>query len=165
MKTTHTSLLVVSAIALALVGCGKKDDPRPFTEKTKDAANTAVEKTKDMASDVKNAVSDKLVEWKLTPSDIKADLEKGGRVVRSKASAAGEKIGEVTDNARIVTVINAKFVGDPDLSALKINVDADRGTVTLKGTVATPELIGKAIYLALDTDGVHEVVSLLTIAP
>jgi hypothetical protein len=131
--------------------------------KTENAVSTAAEKTKDAAVDVKNAVSDKLTEWKLTPSDIKADLEKTGRVVRDKTVAAGEKVGGVVDNARIVTVINAKYVADSDLSALKINVDADNGMVTLNGTVKSAALIGRAIELALDTDGVHQVVSLLKV--
>jgi hyperosmotically inducible protein len=104
-----------------------------------------------------------MTEWKLTPSDVKADLDKGGRVVRTRTAAAGAKVGEVVDNARIVTVINGKLVADPDLSALKIDVDADKGTVTLKGTVSSPELVGKAMLLALDTDGVNEVISVLTV--
>ena len=157
------SLLALSLLGLVLAGCGQKDDSQSLADKTKDDAQTAVDKTKAAALDVKNAVSAKLTEWKLTPSDIKADLEKGGRIVRTKTAAAGEKIGTVADNARIVTVINAKLVGDSDLSALKINVDADQGTVTLKGSVSSPDLIGKAIALALDTDGVHEVDSLLTV--
>lgn len=158
----NKSIIVFSLLGLALVGCSQKDDSRTLSEKSKDAATAAVDKTKEVATDVKNAVSDKLTEWKLTPDDIKADLAKGGRIVRTKAVAAGEKIGDVADNARIVTVINAKFVADSQLSALKINVDADQGTVTLKGAVASPDLISKAMLLALDTDGVHEVVSLLT---
>ncbi|MDB6126720.1 MAG: hypothetical protein JWM35_616 [Verrucomicrobia bacterium] len=157
------SLYALSILTLALVGCGRKDDTRSLADKTKDATNTAVDRTKEAATDVKNAVSNKLVEWKLTPSDIKADLEKGGRVVRSRSAVAGEKIGDAMDNARIVTVINAKLVGDSELSALKIDVDANSGVVTLKGSVASPELIGKAMVLALDTDGVREVVSLLTV--
>lgn len=166
-------LFTISLLSLALVGCSKKDADTAV-DKTKDAANTAVEKTKEVASDVadktkemakdvKNAVSDKFVEWKLTPSDIGTDLEKGARVVRTKTVAAGEKIATVADNARIVTVINAKLVADSDLSAFKIDVDADAGTVTLKGTAHSPGSIGKAIYLALDTDGVTQVISMLTV--
>ena len=158
-----TFLLALSVLSLALVGCSKKDDSATLADKTKAAAETAADKTKEVAVDVKNAISDKIVEWKLTPSDIKADLEKGGRVVRTKTVAAGEKVGAVVDNARIVTVINAKYVADSDLSALKIDVDADQGTVTLKGTAKSPEFIGKAVALALDTDGVTQVISLLTV--
>ncbi|OYV02081.1 MAG: hydrogenase, partial [Verrucomicrobiales bacterium VVV1] len=81
-----------------------------------------------------------------------------------KAATAATKTGEVFDNARVVTVINAKLVADGQLSALKINVDATDGIVTLKGTVGSVDLIGRAITLALDTAGVTQVVSLLTVA-
>ena len=159
----NKSILAFSLLSLAVVGCSKRDDSATYVDKTKDAAHNVADKTKEVAIDAKNAVSDKIVEWKLTPSDIRADLDKGGRVVRSKTRAAGERVGEVMDNARIVTVVNSKLVGDSDLSALKINVDADNGTVTLKGTVNSVDLIGRAIALALDTDGVYEVISLLTV--
>jgi len=157
--------ITILAVLLVLVGagCTKQDDSTTMAQKTENAVSTAAEKTKDAAVDVKNAVSDKLTEWKLTPSDIKADLEKTGRVVRDKTVAAGEKVGGVVDNARIVTVINAKYVANSDLSALKINVDADNGVVTLNGTVKSAAFIGTAIELALDTDGVHQVVSLLKV--
>ena len=93
-------LLALSVLSLAFVGCSKKDDSATLADKTKAAADTAVDKTKETATDVKNAISDKLTEWKLTPSDIKADLEKGGRIVRKKTVAAGERscrVGLVMD--------------------------------------------------------------------
>ena len=176
MKTklllSATSLLTL-ALGLAAAGCHKNtaESAMDKTEnavgkaydKTKDAVSTAADKTRDAAVDTKNAIADKLRDWKLTPSDLKADMQKGGRVVRDKTQSAGEKVGGAIDNARIVTVINGKFVADSDLSALKINVDADNGVVTLKGAVKSLDAAGKAIALALDTDGVHQVVSLLTV--
>ena len=162
MKKILLSLAVVS-LSFAFAGCGKKDDTRTAADRTAAAVDTAADKTRAAATDVSNAVSDKMTEWKLTSADIKADMEKGGRVVRSKTAAAGQAVGGTVDNARIVTVINGKLVADSDLSALKINVDADQGKVTLKGTVSSPELIGKAMLLALDTDGVTQVTSELTV--
>lgn len=175
--TMKISLILLSALSFAFVGCEKKPVPQTETTaaekaeaamrsaaaKTGEALENAAVKTKEVAIDAKDAVASKLVDWKLTPSDIKADLEKGGRVVRSKTGTAVAKSGEVFDNARVVTVINAKLVGDSQLSALKINVDADQGVVTLKGTVKSVDLIGRAISVALDTDGVTQVVSLLTV--
>ncbi|MEO6873456.1 MAG: BON domain-containing protein [Opitutaceae bacterium] len=166
-------ILALSVLSLALVGCTKKDSDTAM-DKTKDATNTAVDKTKevasnvadkttDMAKDTKDAIANKINEWNLTPSDIKADLQKGGEIVRTKTVAAGEKVASATDNARIVTVINAKLVGDSDLSAMKIDVDADAGMVTLKGTASSEMAIGKAIALALNTDGVTKVTSMLTV--
>ncbi|HSI08723.1 MAG TPA: BON domain-containing protein [Rariglobus sp.] len=165
MKTTY--LLPLPLIALFFVGCSKKTEPEvtpPASKPTiSDRAENAYEKTKEAAVETKDAIADKLVEWKLTPSDIKDDLQKSGRVVRDKTVAAGEKVGGVIDNARLVTVINGKYVADKDLSALKINVDASEGVVTLKGTVASVDLIGRAVALALNTEGVIQVVSLLTV--
>ena len=154
-------LLALPILALAFAGCEKK--PSTLAEKTEAAVKNAAEKTKDAAIDAKDAVADKLAEWKLTPSDLKSDLEKGGRVVRSKAATVGAKTGVMFDNAKVVTVINAKLVGDSKLSAIKINVDADNGTITLKGTVKSADLIGRAVVLALDTDDVVQVISLLTV--
>lgn len=165
--TKLNSLVLLSTLSLALAGCGKPTEPKTeptVAEKAEMAVKDAAAKTKEVAIDAKDAIHDKLVDWKLTPSDIKSDLEKTGRVVRSKAATAATKTGEVFDNARVVTVINAKLVADGQLSALKINVDATDGIVTLKGTVGTVELLGRAITLALDTDGVTQVVSLLTVA-
>ncbi|HWA09828.1 MAG TPA: BON domain-containing protein [Opitutaceae bacterium] len=121
-----------------------------FTAKARDAANQAGE-----------AITEKLVEWHLTADDIKADLARTGAVVRSKAAVAGEKISD----ARIVTVIKSKYVLDRELSAIDINVDCRDGEVTLRGTVASNALIGRATALALDTDGVHNVTARLAVAP
>jgi osmotically-inducible protein OsmY len=156
-------IIITALLGLLGAGCSKKDDSTTMVQKTENAVSTAADKTKDAAVDVKNAVSDKLTDWKLTPSDIKSDLLSSGRIVRDKTMAAGESVGGAIDNARIVTVINGKYVADSDLSALKINVDADNGVVTLNGSVKSADYIGKAIALALDTNGVHQVISLLKV--
>lgn len=155
-------------VALLLVaGCSDRNQPKdtpPAPSPTlSERAENAMDKTKETAVNAKDAVAAKLVEWKLTPSDIKEDLAKSGRVVRDRTLAAGEKIGGTVDNARIVTVINGKYVADSDLSALKINVDADQGVVTLTGTVNSLELVGRAVALALNTDGVTQVVAILKV--
>lgn len=132
-----------------------------LSSKARAAVDDIGAKTRDTAGRVKDSMADKLQEWHLTPDDIKADLAKTGQVVRSKTAVVGDRIGD----ARIVAVVKAKFVLDRDLSALDINADCRDGDVSLRGTVATHDLIGKAVVLALDTDGVHNVVSQLTVRP
>src|ERR1700676_917130 len=61
------------------------------------------------------------------------------------------------------TIIKAKYVLDHDLSAIDISVDSQDGDVALGGTVSSPELVGKAVVLALDTDGVRGVTSKITV--
>lgn len=110
-----------------------------------------------------DAVSAKLAEWKLTPEDIKKDLERSGQVVRTKAAAVGESVANAASNARIAASIKAKFALDKELPARAISVDCDQGHVILHGTVASPALIAKAVGLALDTEGVQKVQSLLVV--
>ena len=172
------SLILFPVLGLLIVGCSDRSSkpetaakPEPtlsdkavkVVEQVKDASIDAAADIKKAAVGAKDAVVNKLSEWKLTSADLKADLEKSGRVVRTKSVAVGEKVETTYDNARIVMVVNAKLVTDRDLSALKINVDADKGVVTLNGTVNSVDLIGRAIVLALDTEGVMQVVSLLKV--
>ncbi len=116
---------------------------------------------RDAAVGMKDAVAEKLASWHLTGDDIKADLASSGQVVRSKAQVAGDRIVD----ARIVTVIKAKFVLDRNLSARDISVESRDGVVKLGGTVPSPALLGHAVMLALDTDGVVRVVSEIGLKP
>lgn len=109
------------------------------------------------SSSMGDSLSDKLARWHLTSDDIKADLAKTGQVVRENTKVAGEHLND----ARIVTLIKAKYVLDKDLSALDIHVESQDGLVTLTGTVASAAAIGKAVVLALDTSGVHNVTAKL----
>ena len=121
---------------------------------------THSEKARDGALAAKESISNKLVEWHLTPAEINRDLEQTGRVVRKKTAAAGQSLS----NTRLVAVIKGKYALEDELSARAISVDADAGKVTLRGTVKSPELIARAISLALETDGVTSVDSELTVA-
>jgi osmotically-inducible protein OsmY len=117
------------------------------------------DQAKNAAVEMKDSISQKLEAWKLTPDDIKADLAKTGSVIRSRARAAGDRI----DDARIVAVVKAKYVLASELSARAIDVACQDGEVTLNGTADTPAAVGKAIAIALDTSGVHHVVSHLVV--
>lgn len=128
------------------------------TEKFQTTARELGAKTRDAARDAGQAINEKLTDWKLRPEDLREDLKRGGEIVRTKASQAGAKLSD----ARVLTVIKAKYVLDRDLSALDIAVTVQAGRVTLTGTVDSSALVGHAIALALDTDGVVAVSSRLT---
>ena len=117
------------------------------------------DKTRDAAGKAKDAVAGKAEGANLTAENIKEELAKTGQVVRSKARIVGERI----DDARIVAVINGKYVVEKNLSTLAINVDCRDGQVRLTGSVDSPELIGRAVTLAIETSGVHHVVSQLVV--
>jgi len=138
----------------------KTVEPTPLKEKVARVAQDVGERSREIARDTQTVVGEKLRDWKLTPDDLREDLKRGGAIVRTKARQAGAELSD----ARIVAMIKAKYVLDRELSARGLSVDVKAGEVTLRGEVTSEALIGHAIALALDTDGVVSVVSRLTVA-
>jgi osmotically-inducible protein OsmY len=83
--------------------------------------------------------------------------------VRRKARDIGEAAADAAVDARATAAIKTKLAADPDLSALRISVSTTAGRVTLSGMVSSYEFIGKAMAMALDTEGVREVISTLQV--
>ena len=101
----------------------------------------------------------------ITSEQIRDELARSGRVIRENATKAGEAISDAATNTRISAAIKTKLLQDTGLSALNIDVDTSAGVVTLSGTVLSPEQISRAMELALQTEGVHKVVSTLQLKP
>jgi osmotically-inducible protein OsmY len=126
---------------------------------------TAEEKVGSAAKSTRDAVQNELRVLDLRSEDIKDELARTGQVVRRKAREAGQAIADATADARTTAAIKAKLVASRDLSALHISVNTTAGVVTLSGAVSSPDHIGKAMLLAMDTPGVREVVSTLQVTP
>jgi osmotically-inducible protein OsmY len=115
------------------------------------------------AKSVGDNVQEKLKSLNLRTNDIKDELVKTGQVIRKKSVEAGHAIADATADARITAVIKGKLLTNHDLSALSISVNTTAGVVTLSGAVSSTEDISKAMLLAMETDGVHEVISTLQV--
>ena len=124
---------------------------------------SAASQVENAAKSAGDAIQDKLRVLDLRPQDVKDELARTGQVVRRKAKEAGQAISDATADARITGTIKGKLVASSDLSALSISVNTTGGVVTLSGTVPTTEAISKAMLLAMETDGVKEVVSTLQV--
>jgi hypothetical protein len=136
----------------------KKARQNPEAEKRyEESAARARESSSETAHQLSDAFKAKLETLNLNADNIKDELARTGKVVRRKAQDIGERVQDTASDARIVTDIKAKYVADSDISAWKISVACDQGHVTLSGTVSAPESIGKAVALALETDGVRDV--------
>ena len=154
--------LLVLVVGLAIGGAvvwfytNYRDNPR---------ARSAGQKVETAAKSARDAATNEMQVLHLRPEDIKDELGRTGQVVRRAAIDAGHAIADATADARTTAAIKAKLLGSRDLSALNISVNTTAGVVTLSGSVATPEHIGKAMVLAMETDGVREVVSTLQVKP
>lgn len=121
----------------------------------RDTQETLAEGTHKLKESIQEGVKE------IRADEIKDELARSGRVVRQKAKQVGAAIANAADNARITTAIKTRLIAEPQLSALTINVDTTDGLVTLSGTVSSHDQIARAMQIALDTDGVHQVISTL----
>jgi osmotically-inducible protein OsmY len=131
----------------------------------KSNVQSASRQVESAAKSASAALQDKVRELDLSPQKIKDELARSGHVVRQKAQAAGQAINDATLDARITTAIKAKLVTSRDLPSLGLSVNTTDGVVTLSGRVASADDIGKAMVLAMETEGVRQVISTLQVKP
>lgn len=145
MNTTRT-LSRVSLIALALAGaltaCSKQEDDR-----------TAGQKLDGAIADAKQA-----------GAEAQADASRTADNAEAKMKEAAQATSDAVTDAAIVTKINASLAVDDQLKAIKIDVDAKDGHVTLSGTAPTAEAQARATTLAQAVDGVRSVDNKLVVA-
>jgi hyperosmotically inducible periplasmic protein len=65
----------------------------------------------------------------------------------------------------ISTAVKTRLAADETVKAYQIDVDTDNGIVTLSGAVETTAARDQAVIVARQTDGVRDVVDLLTVDP
>jgi hyperosmotically inducible protein len=133
------------------------------SKQSKSAVHTAGDQIESSTKSARDSLQEKLKMLDLRSEDIKEDLARTGQVVRRKAREIGQAVSDSTADARITTKIKGKLLANRDLSAMSISVNTTSGVVTLSGSVSSPEDIGKAVLLAMETDGVREVISSLQV--
>ena len=99
-----------------------------------------------------------MTEWRLSATELKSELDRGTPIERTKESTAGAPTGS-TDDTVLETMVKGKLQADSKVAKAMIEVDAQNGQVKLTGTASQADDVGRAIALALDTQGVNKVTS------
>ena len=73
------------------------------------------------------------------------------------------KAAAAVDDAAITAKVKTAVIGEPGLSALKIDVDTKDGVVTLTGTVDSAAMKDRAQQVAQSVSGVRSVVDNLVV--
>ena len=133
------------------------------TKEGRSQARSTGEQIENATKSARDSIQDKLKVLDLRSDDIKDELARTGQVVRRKAREAGQAVADATADARVTAAIKGKLIANRDLSAMSISVNTTAGVVTLSGTVSSPEDISKAMLVAMEMDGVREVVSTLQV--
>ncbi|WP_411884006.1 BON domain-containing protein [Polaromonas sp. YR568] len=140
------AILSAVSLALALSACNKQDDGKTAGQQL----DSAIAKTEEAAAQAKAKAAAEMASAGTAMKNATQSAEASGKDMAAKA---GEKIDDLT----ITTTVTAGFAKDPDLSALKINVDTRNGAVTLNGSAPTEAAREKATTLAKDVKGVSSV--------
>lgn len=136
-----TTTVCALAAAFALSACNSRDDATA-SERADTTVASAERKSDEARADVKRETAE----------------------VRSDVNNAIEQAGDKMKDASITTKVNAELAADNDLSALKINVDANGGHVVLRGNAPSEAARDRATVIAQRVEGVLSVDNQLTVA-
>jgi len=144
----NTPLVVLGSLALvlALSACGKKDDDKTAGQQL----DSAISKTQQAAEEAKAKTESSMGSAGTAMKDAAQNAESSAKELASKAA-------ETLDDVAITAAVSAGLAKDPDLSAIKINVDTKNGAVTLNGSAPTEAAREKAGSIAKAVKGVNSV--------
>jgi hyperosmotically inducible periplasmic protein len=151
---TWLAVLLMAGAALTLAACDASDNRTAGEKldsaiaKTEKAAETAAAKTGEAVKDAKA---------KIDASGTTAEVKDGMANMTDAAKRAGTAAGATVDDAAITASVAAGLAKDPDLSAIKIDVDTKAGAVSLKGPAPTAAAKARAEEIAKGVQGVTSV--------
>lgn len=145
-RSRLTLIALACTAALGMAACDKSGSNTTAGEKV-DAAVSTMEKKADTAG----------AEIKKGMDTAGTEIKQGVEAAKDSASKAVDTASDAARDAGITTQINADLARDPDLSALKINVDTVAGKVVLKGTAPTDAAKERATSKAQAVSGVTSV--------
>mgnify|MGYP003621340325 FL=1 len=136
-----TVFAAAAALAAGLSACNKAEEPTAGQR-----LDSAINKTEQAAQDAKQK--------------MESAAQEAGQASRNATADAAA----LMDDAGITAKVNAGLAQDPDLSAIKIDVDTRAGGVTLNGPVKSEQARDRASQIAQAVPGVTSVVNNLTIS-
>lgn len=135
-----------------LMACESADSTKTVGQKL----DTAVAKTEQAASEVKDAT-------KASIESATAAIRDGAAQAKAAAQTATEGINFDAQDATITASVSAGLIKDPDLSAIKIDVDTKKGVVSLYGPAPSQAALERATMIAKAVKGVSAVDNKLTV--
>ena len=143
LMTPAFRIATAAALALTLAACGQPEQDATIGQKL-DTAIAATEKKADELGERAEATADR----------AQANAAEATRDARVSAGETTAQMGDFIDDAAITAAVSARLAGDPDLSAIKIDVDTRDGKVTLSGPAPSEAARARAGELAISVKGV-----------
>jgi len=154
MKTS--SILCAGVALLALAACDSKQEGKTVGQKV----DETIAEAKVAADEAKQNAKRGLDQAAQTTKEKSEQLSKKTEELSQKA----ERVGQQVSDATITAAVKADIAKDPDLSALRINVDTNEGKVSLSGTAPSAAAKQRAETIAMNEKGVTGVDNKLVVA-
>lgn len=135
-----------------LMACESADSTKTVGQKL----DTAVAKTEQAAANVKDAT-------KASIESATTALRDGATQAKVAAQTATDGMNFDAQDATITASVSAGLIKDPDLSAIKIDVDTKKGVVSLYGPAPSQAALERATVIAKAVKGVTAVDNKLTV--
>lgn len=156
IPTNQRVAAIVGAATLAalpwLTACDSADSGKTVGQKL----DSAIAKTEQAAVDVKDAT-------KASVNSAGTALRDGADQAKAAAKQASANVSTNSDDAVITASVAAGLIKDPDLSALKIDIDTKQGVVYLYGPAPSELARMRATDIAKAVKGVSGVENKLTV--
>ncbi|WP_422842908.1 BON domain-containing protein [Acidovorax sp. M2(2025)] len=145
-------ILAVTAIALGLSACGKKEEPTVGQR-----LDSAVQKTEQAAADARAKAESAM-------KSAETKVEQGAASAESSLKSAADQGIVLLDDAGMTAKIKADLAKDPELSALKIDIETNNGRVTMKGPTPSEAARDRALAIAKAVTGVTSINNQLVVS-
>lgn len=139
---------------LSEAGQEMKEAGKDMAQAGEKVGNAAVAAGEDVGQATEEATEEAAIAAEKAGENLKEGAEKAGENLKEGAENAAEAAGDAT----ITTRVKGRLLADPEVKAVKIDVDTVGGVVTLTGTAATRAQAQEAVKLARNTEGVKSVV-------
>jgi hyperosmotically inducible protein len=136
---------LVASVLLALGACSKTDDSTAGQK-----LDAAVAKTEQAAADAK-------AKTESAAASAEAGMKQGAGDAKAAMKDAASTVAAKVDDAAITASVSAGLAKDPDLSAVKIDVETRGGVVTLTGPAPSAAAKVRAEAMAKAVQGVSAV--------
>jgi len=153
-RSSHFAILTTVAIAaLALGACSKPGEPSAGQRVDKAIATVEREAAK-LGAEANHAAA-----------QAKRAATEAVQDAKQTAETAAAQVSTASADAAIVISVNLGLARDGKLDPAKIDVEATRGRVTLRGTAPDAESVMRARQIVLAIKGVTGVDNYLTVNP
>ncbi|SHG41977.1 BON domain-containing protein [Massilia sp. CF038] len=156
INNKDNTVAATTAGTASTVAANTREAAGNVAQKTENLAERAVDKTKEVASNIANKTERAV--------DRVADrTDNAGERTANATENATAKTGKVVADSVITTKVKADLFKEPELSAMGIHVETEKGVVMLSGFVDSKADADKAVRLAKSVEGVSQVKSAIKV--